>query len=98
MYVRYALALAATLLVHADVPDVAQSQSTLPGIFKPSLPANSRPRFAGLAAFPQKAADRPRSRQRCSRSHGWPLSASSMASSQRWSSRFPAASRGLRFP
>jgi hypothetical protein len=59
MFVRYALALAAALLVHADVPDVAQSQSTLPGIFKPSFPSNSRPPVAVLAAFPQRAADPP---------------------------------------
>jgi hypothetical protein len=59
MYVRYVFALAAAILLHADIPDVAQSQSTLPGILKQSFPSNSAPRFAVLAAFPQSAADTP---------------------------------------
>jgi len=59
MYVRYVFALAAAILLHADIPDVAQSQSTLPGILKQSFPSNAAPRFAVLAAFPQSAADAP---------------------------------------
>jgi hypothetical protein len=59
MHVRYALALAAALLVDAHVPDVAQSQSTIPDIFKPSFASTSRPRFALLGAIPQSAADAP---------------------------------------